>query len=174
MSVYDQKMRQTEPEALAAAIGVALGAGDGTSYKATTSWFSGGKGRQYRIFADPRGLLWSSEDLSSGVTHSFDPETMKRRTGTEELATFVQQIPFSFHESVKLAFPLSLAIWGRRSDTYVPIAVEETDERSTLLLRHQQDRALFGSASFDPKSGRMMRLALPDEVWLMSWDQEGS
>ncbi|UKA52394.1 hypothetical protein LFT45_11490 [Arthrobacter sp. FW305-BF8] len=57
----------------------------------------------------------------------------------------LDRIPHSFPEAVKPAFPLSLYIWGRDHDEYIPISAGQQDNDVVLILRHQKDKALFGS-----------------------------
>ncbi|MFJ5955337.1 hypothetical protein ACIQC5_05190 [Paenarthrobacter sp. NPDC092416] len=158
-------MKPTSPEDLAQAIGLVIGAGDGTHYEATSTWMCGAQTEQHKISVHPRAFSWQGENVQTGERSSFDPATMRMRLGGEDSTLSLDRIPFSFPGFVKLAFPLSMAIWGRSGDDFRPIALEAAGAECVILLRHQTDIRLFGSLSFDRMTGRTTRLVLPTEVW---------
>ena len=145
----------TSSEQLAIAIGKAMGGGDGTSYDGISYCQSGNHRRAIRHLGVPRGFIWSAKKLSDGSTRSFDPQRLIMQTdGVDDpYSLSIDRIPFSFPEAVKLAFPLSLPIWGRHMDRYHPVASEVHGSDTTLLLRDRTDPTIFGSFTFETESG---------------------
>ncbi len=145
----------TSPEQLAIAIGKAMGGGDGTSYDGISYCQNGNLVERYAISVVPRGFIWTAKKLSDGSTRSFDPQRLIMQTdGVDDpYSLSIDRIPFSFPEPVKLAFPLSLPIWGRHMDRYHPVASEEHGSDTTLLLRDRTDPTIFGSFTFETESG---------------------
>ncbi|MFF2844365.1 hypothetical protein [Paenarthrobacter sp. NPDC057981] len=154
----------TSPEQLAIAIGKAMNGGAGTSYEALSLCQGGGHVERYAISANPRGFTWSATRLSDGSTQSFDPRTLTLDTDAGQRVMSIEQIPRSFPESVQLAFPLSLPIWGRDMDNYHPMAMEVKGADTTLLLRHRADPTIFGSFTFETESGIAKSYFTPSEV----------
>ncbi|MCT9868712.1 hypothetical protein [Paenarthrobacter aurescens] len=153
----------TSSEQLAIAIGKALGAGDGTSYDAMALCQTGNHVERYAISVNPRAFTWSATRLIDMSTQTFDHRTLTIQTdGVDEpYSLTIERIPFSFPESVKLAFPLALPIWGRPMDEYHPVSCEVNGPDTTLLLRHRQDATIFGSFTFDSESGIAKALITP-------------
>jgi hypothetical protein len=157
-------MTLTSAEYLAKAIGAAIGGGGAHQYEATSTSQHGKDIEQWAIVVFPGTFYWSSKSLRTGRIQSFDPETLSLHTGEESISLTLDRIPRSFPEAVMLAFPLSLPIWGRDHDEYHPISVEEQGNDVVLMLRHQKDKALFGSYTFDGESGRAKRFVTPMQV----------
>ena len=158
-------MTLSSPEDLSIAMGIAMSGGGGYQYEATSTYQQGGTDiEQYAIVVHPRALSWQATSLRTGRIESFDPHTLSLHSGEDVMQLSVDRIPRSFPEAVKLAFPLSLPIWGRHHDEYHPMSLEERDNDVVLILRHQKDKALFGSFTFDRESGRAKRLATPTYV----------
>lgn len=151
-------------EDLAVAIGMALGGGDGHPYEAESWCQQGNVVERYSIAVHPNSFYWSSTNLRTGRKRSFDPQTMSLQDGEDTRRLSLDRIPRSFDDSVKLAFPSSLSIWGRQNDDYHPVSVEELGDDTVLLLRHTGDRAIFGSYTFDRGSGKATRLVTPTQV----------
>lgn len=154
-------MTLSSSEYLAMAIGSAIGGGGNHQYEATSTSQYGSDIEQWAILVVPGTFYWSSRSLRTGRTESFDPQSLSLQNGEDSMQLSLDRIPHSFPDSVKLAFPLSLPIWGRRRDEYHPVSVEEQDNDIVLLLRHQKDKSIFGSFTFDRESGRAMRLVTP-------------
>ena len=157
-------MTLSSSEYLATAIGTAIGGGDAHQYEATSTSQYGNVTEQWAIVVIPGTFYWSAESLRSGRIQSFDPNTLTLHNGEESLQLSVDRIPRSFPEPVKLAFPLSLPIWGRLRDEYHPIAVEDQGNDTVLILRHQKDKSIFGSFAFDRETGRAKRLVTPTQL----------
>lgn len=155
---------QTSSEQLAIAIGKAMSGGDGSAYDAT-SYCQGGSHLvvRYAISVHPRAFTWSATGLKDGTTRTFDPRTLSIQTdGVDDpYSLSIEQIPFSFPESVQLSFPLSLPIWGRHMDSYHPVAAEVNGTDTTLLLRHRADPTMFGSFTFETDNGIAKSLFTP-------------
>ncbi|MFC7848644.1 hypothetical protein ACFUTU_09230 [Arthrobacter sp. NPDC057388] len=157
-------MTLTSAEYLAKAIGAAMGGGGAHQYEATSTLQYGSEVERWAIVIIPGTLYWSSKSLSTGRIQSFDPQTLSLHDGQESISLSLDRIPRTFPDAVKLGFPLSLPIWGRDRDEYHPISVEHQDNDVVLILRHQKDRALFGSYTFDGESRRAKRLVTPTQV----------
>lgn len=151
-------------EALAMAIGAAIGGGSTHQFEAISTSQHGNDVEQWAIVAVPGTFHWSAKSLRTGRMQSFDPDTLSLRDGEDSRELSLHRIPHSFPEAVKLAFPLSLPIWGRNRDEYHPISAEQQDTDIVLILRHQKDQAIFGSYTFDRESGRAKRLVTPTQV----------
>lgn len=155
----------TSSEQLAIAIGKAMVGGDGTSYDAIPLCQAGGHTERYAISVLPRGFIWSATRLLDGTTQSFDSHTMTVQVdGAAQHSLSIERVPRAFPESVQLAFPLSLPIWGRSMDSYHPAAVEINGTDTTLLLRHRSDPTIFGSFTFETESGVAKSYFTPSEV----------
>ncbi|MBT2550864.1 hypothetical protein [Arthrobacter sp. ISL-65] len=151
-------------EYLAKAIGAAIGGGGAHQYEATSTSQYGKDIEQWGIVVIPGTFYWSSKSLRTGRIQSFDPQTLSLHDGEESISLTLDRIPRSFPEAVMLAFPLSLPIWGRDHDEYHPVSVEQQENDVLLMLRHQTEKALFGSYTFDGESGRAKRLVTPTQV----------
>jgi hypothetical protein len=141
-----------------------MGGGGPYQYEATSTSQYGNVIEQWAILVIPGSFYWSARSLGTGRIESFDPKTLSLDDGEESIQLSLDRIPHSFPESVKLAFPLSLPIWGRRRDEYHPIAVEGQDDDTVLMLRHQADRSIFASFTFDRETGRAKRLVTPTQL----------
>ena len=157
-------MSLSSSEYLAMAIGTAISGGGDHQYEATSTSQYGNFMEQWAIVVIPGTFYWSARSLGSGRIQSFDPNTLALHDGEESIQLSLDRIPRSFPEPVQLAFPLSLPIWGRRRDEYHPIAVEEHGNDVVLMLRHQKDKSIFGSFTFDRESGRAKRLVTPTQL----------
>jgi hypothetical protein len=133
-------------------------------YEATSPSQYGSDIEQWAIVVIPGTLYWSSRSLRTGRVQSFDPQSLALQDGEDLIHLSVDRIPHSFPEPVKLAFPHSLPIWGRRRDDYHPISAEEQGNDIVLMLRHQKDKSIFGSFTFDRESGRAKRLVTPTQL----------
>jgi hypothetical protein len=157
-------MTLSSSEYLAMAIGAALGGGGPHQYEATSTSQYGNVIEQWAIIVIPGTFYWSARSLGTGRIESFDPNTLSLHDGEESRQLSLDRIPHSFPEPVKLAFPLSLPIWGRPRDEYHPISVEDQDNDTVLMLRHQKDKSMFGSFTFDRETGRAKRLVTPTQL----------
>ncbi|MFJ4171648.1 hypothetical protein ACIPY3_19255 [Paenarthrobacter sp. NPDC089714] len=152
----------TSSELLAIAIGKVIGGGRGVPYEAVSLCQINGRVEQYSIAVSPAAFTWSATRMPDGGTDSFDPNTLTIRAadGHDRVLT-LDRVPRLFPESVQLAFPLSLPIWGRHMDQYHPVAAEDRGTYTTLLLRHREDPTIFGSFTFETRSGVGTSLVLP-------------
>lgn len=160
----DEAMTLSSSEYLAMAIGAAIGGGGDHQYEATSTSQHGNVIEQWAIVVVPGTFYWSARSLGTGRIQSFDPNTLSLHDGEESRQLSLDRIPRSFPEPVKLAFPLSLPIWGRHRDEYHPISVEDQDNDTVFLLRHQKDKSVFGSFTFDRETGRAKRLVTPTQL----------
>lgn len=157
-------MTLSSSELLAMAIGAAMDGGGPHMFEATSRSQHGNVVEQWAIVVVPGTFYWSATSLGTGRIESFDPNTLSLHDGEESILLSLDRIPRSFPESVMLAFPLSLPIWGRQRDQYHPIAVEDQDNDTVLMLRHQKDKGIFGSFTFDRETGRAKRLVTPTQL----------
>ncbi|WP_309105327.1 hypothetical protein [Arthrobacter sp.] len=157
-------MTLSSSEYLAMAIGAAIDGGGPHQFEATSRSQYGNVIEQWAIVVIPGTFYWSARSLGTGRIESFDPNTLSLHDGEESRQLSLDRIPSSFPESVKLAFPLSLRIWGRERDQYHPISVEDHDNDTVLILRHQKDKSIFGSFTFDRETGRAKRLVTPTQL----------
>jgi hypothetical protein len=157
-------MTLSPSENLAMAIGTAISGGGAHQYEATSTSQYGNVIEQWAIVVIPGTFYWSARSISTGRIQSFDPRMLALHDGEESIELSVDRIPHSFPEPVKLGFPLSLPIWGRHRDEYHPISVEDQDNDVVLMLRHQKDKGIFGSFTFDRESGRAKRLVTPTQL----------
>lgn len=98
----------------------------------------------YHVEAWPLEGRWTTEHATTGVTTSYTAVTqLMRRDGAEVARPSYPLLPT--HESVSLAFPLSLPIWGRTRDDFMPVSAERLDDEAVVLLRHRTDPQIFGS-----------------------------
>lgn len=160
----DEAMTPSSSEYLAMAIGTAIAGGGDHQFEATSTSQYGNVIEQWTIVVIPGTFYWSARSLGSGKIQSFDPKTLSLYDGDESIQLSLDRIPHSFPEPVKLAFPLSLPIWGRHRDDYHPISVEDQDNDTVLMLRHQKDKGIFGSFTFDRETGRAKRLVTPTQL----------
>lgn len=167
-------MTPSDGEHLSMSIGLAMAGGDGRPFTARSICQYGGEVQQWDVAVVPASFEWSSTHLISGRTESFDPATLSLIADGNAFRLTPDRIPGTFPDQVKLAFPLSLPIWGRPRDQYHPVSVEDHDEGSVLLLRNSKDPGLFGSLTFDRTSGRAKRLATPSELLLMNVETPAS
>jgi hypothetical protein len=136
-------MTPTSAEYLAKAIGAAIGGGGAHQYEATSTSQYGKDIEQWAIVVIPGTLYWSSKSLRTGRIQFFDPQALSLRDGEESISLTLDRIPRCFPEAVKLAFPLSLPIWGRDHDEYHPFSAEQQDNDVVLMLRHQKGQGPF-------------------------------
>jgi len=167
-------MTLSDGEYLSTSIGIAMSGGDGHPFTARSFSQYGSDVQQWDVAVVPASFEWSSTHLTSGRTESFDPATLSLNTDGSVLRLTPDRIPCTFPDQVKLAFPLSLPIWGRPRDEYHPVSVEDHEEGAVLLLRHSKDPGLFGSLTFDRASGRARRLATPSTLLLMRVESPAS
>lgn len=107
-------------------------------------------------------VLQSYEVLNRGTGNldAYDSSTRIRISNGAEVPSTANQ----FHNepwAVKLAFPSSLPIWGRRSDQYRLIGAERQAGELVGLLRHTDDGHLFGSITVDMALRQVTRIDLP-------------
>ena len=122
-----------------------------TSAESTTS---------YHVEAWPLEGRWTTENATSGVTTSYSAATqLMKRAGAEVSRPSYPLLPT--HESVSLAFPLSLPVWGRTRDDFMPVSAERFEDEAVVLLRHRTDPHIFGSLVVNLARGHAIRLLTP-------------
>jgi len=66
--------------------------------------------------------------------------------------------------AARLAFPISLGVWGRPSDSYRMIGASRLGDEILIRLEHQTDPHLFGSVTIDTEKRLVTRLDTPTET----------
>lgn len=103
---------------------------------------------------------WTSENATTGATTSYTAATQLMMRGESEV--FRPPYPIlPADESVSLAFPLALPIWGRTRDDFMPVSAERVNDEAVMLLRHRTDQQIFGSLVVNLARGHATRLLTP-------------
>jgi hypothetical protein len=92
----------------------------------------------YEVHAEPCHSSYFLTDLATGRVSSYDDYRRERITGGIPEVVY----PYQFHgEAIpaRLAFPMSLSVWGRRNDTYRMVKAVEDGERLTVNLVNKKD-----------------------------------
>ena len=102
--------------------------------------FGNSDSEEFAVLAQPVELSYEVGNTKTGFVESFDPQTGMIRSGNEERYREVNQI-ITEPMAVRLAFPLSLGIWGRPGDSYRINGGSRKGTRTiTLNLVHQKRR----------------------------------
>lgn len=114
----------------------------------------------YHVEAWPLEGRWTTENATTGVTTSYSAVTQRMiQAGAEVTRPPYPLLPT--HESVSLAFPLSLPIWGRTRDGFTPVSAERFEDEAVVLLRHRTDPQILGSLVVNLARGHAIRLLTP-------------
>ncbi|HEY0260357.1 MAG TPA: hypothetical protein VGC18_10950 [Lacisediminihabitans sp.] len=115
---------------------------------------------EFDVEIDPRAERWYSRHRNSDAWARCDGALSAQFSNTGELPP---GSPPAL--SVRLGFPTSLPIWGRRNDYFRPVGAEEANGEGVMLLRHPIDLSIFGSVTLDLDRGIAVRLTSPVHVW---------
>jgi len=117
------------------------------------------------VAVNPRTGAWRTRDIQTGRSLRYSPETHLIYVNDEEDGQPASDGQRPQHQSVRMAFPLSLDIWGRRSDSFRPVDVERSGGEAILLLRHRTEPAIYGSARLDTSRGLLTAVQSPLYSW---------
>jgi len=120
----------------------------------------GNDSRNYHVTARPRELSYEVASVETGTVESFDPRSGMIREGTSERPLEPYQIGTE-PMAVRLAFPVSLGIWGRPGDSYRMTGARRTADQLVVALVHQADPSLTGELVIDLGRRKAVRLDTP-------------
>jgi hypothetical protein len=115
---------------------------------------------QYRVVARPRHLSYEVTNVQTGVAESLDSSIRMIPDGVTDKLQQQNQINTE-PMAVRLAFPLSLGIWGRPSDSYRISGAHQRGNEFALTLTHQQQPGLVGELVIDQGRQTAIRLSTP-------------
>lgn len=119
--------------------------------------------RAYQLDANPRHLSYQLVNIETGKVDSY--EWLDRRRvvqGKDEEETVFALTPEPL--AARLAFPLSLGVWGRSFDDYrFTGEAKRHDGLLDLVLVHSKDPALQGLLSINPSRRQAVRLDTPTQ-----------
>ena len=115
---------------------------------------------EYQVVAQPRELSYQVTNAVTGVVESYDPKTGILREGDSERLADASQLATE-PIAARLAFPLSLGIWGRPGDSYQISGATRSENELVLSLRHQEDPSLIGVLVVDQGRRTAIRLDTP-------------
>ena len=114
----------------------------------------------FHVEAWPLEGRWTTTSEATGVTISYAAVTqIMSRAGEEVVRPSYPLLPTD--ESVSLAFPLSLPIWGRTRDDFKPVSAERVGDEAVVTLRHRTDPQIVGSLVVNLARGHAIRLMSP-------------
>lgn len=120
----------------------------------------GSESREYRVTVSPRDLNYEVVDVQTGRVQSFDSRSGLIREGSSERPLEPYQLSTE-PMAVRLAFPVSLGIWGRPGDSYRMTGARRTEDRLVVALAHEADPSLTGELTIDVKRRIAIRLNTP-------------
>jgi hypothetical protein len=114
----------------------------------------------YDLHAEPNYSSFVCTDLKTGRESSYIDATGERidsgvRSPRQSSDLIWQPFP------VRLAFPLSLPIWGRRHDGYRMVSANERSGQLIVQLGDRDDSVESGSLTIDLARGLAVRLDVP-------------
>lgn len=120
--------------------------------------------REYELEVRPRELSYVLKDKVSGVIDEYHwPSTTQISSG-EPVVIGPGTIAFE-PLPVRLAFPQSLSIWGRSTDSWRICSGRREPGEIILGLRHRKDVHLDGTLTIDLDLGMAVRLDTPMESY---------
>lgn len=119
---------------------------------------------QYHIDVDANRMAWQIRGVTGDLSTRFNPDTTTITSQETETKLGLAEIPNRFHESVRLAFPSSLPVWGRTHDDYSPVGAEKSDGEVIILLRHRTDLTLFASVVIDRSRSIATAMTTPSDA----------
>ena len=114
----------------------------------------------YELEAQPRDLSYRVTNTKTGMIESFDPQSRMLREGNTERPLEVNQLATE-PLAARLAFPLSLGIWGRPGDSYRITGATRRENAVIVSLVHQRDTTLTGKLTIDTDRRTAIRLDTP-------------
>lgn len=118
--------------------------------------------REYELEARPRELTYRLVEALTGRVDEFEGSNGRLVNGGHTVEYNVHMVKFE-PLPVRLAFPMSLGIWGRPSDSYRIAGAAEEDDDIILTLVHMKDPKLVGSLAVSRKDRTAQRLNTPTE-----------
>jgi hypothetical protein len=121
---------------------------------------SGGEASEFELHAEPNHSSYYCTDLATGRVSAYDDATRERIT----FSTVVPVYPYEVNSEAlpaRLAFPLSLGIWGRRGDAYRMVRAVEHGDRMVVEIANNGDAAVVGELSIDVARRAIVRLDSP-------------
>ncbi len=118
--------------------------------------------RTYDLEARPRQLSYRLVDVDSGRLDSFDGES-------RELVEAGKRVEYHTHMLVfeplpaRLAFPLSLGIWGRSFDDYRIVDGADDGDQIVLSLAHTHASDVSGTLTVSRTERKAVRLDTPTQ-----------
>lgn len=118
--------------------------------------------REYELEAQPRELSYRLIDVTTGRVDQFIGETRQLISADSEMEYHPYMLTFE-PLPVRLAFPMSLGIWGRSTDGYRIVGGTANSDNITLSLAHNKHPDLFGSLTVSGSRRMALRLDTPTE-----------
>lgn len=114
--------------------------------------------KRYSLEANPRLLRYTLQDLDTGSVEQFDGEARARSfNGSTETVHPGEMTPEAV--AARLAFPMSLLIWGRAIDNYrFTGAVTRSGDHTAIGIEHVRDKSLHGSLILDERRRMLTKL----------------
>ena len=135
------------------------------AFSATVVYELGDDARRYHFVARPIRPAYSLVDMKSGLVDSYDAVT-------REYVTESEPHDLDYHwltpeaSPARLAFPMSLLIWGRRIDAWRIGSGTRNGNELALGLVSTQDPQFRGSLTVDLEFGMAVRFDTPfEKIW---------
>ncbi|MFT4210611.1 MAG: hypothetical protein QM626_01960 [Microbacterium sp.] len=116
---------------------------------------------EYDLHAEPNHSSYLCVERITGRRFSYDDYARTRETaGLPDAA-----VPYQFNSEMwaaRLAFPMSLNIWGRPGDTYRMVEASRTDDLIHVRLEAPSHPGLEGILIVDEKHGIARELDTPE------------
>lgn len=137
-------------------------------FAATVVHELGSEVRRFRMEAEPMRPAYSLVDLSSGSVDSLDSVTGEYVVENEAMEIDHHMLtPES--GPARLAFPMSLLIWGRPQDNWRVFSGSRTRHEISLGLVSLTDASVEGTLTINRHSDMAVRLDTPTEkIWYES------
>lgn len=131
-----------------------------SSFRCTAEVLEGGQLLEFDVTAWPRVQSYSVRNADTGAVYGFDAHTGIMREVSDERPLLANQLSTE-PVAARLAFPLSLGIWGRPGDSYRLTDAVEEGEAIMVAVEHQQNSAMVGSLTIDRNRRQAVRLDTP-------------
>jgi len=133
------------------------------SFRCDVTFMQNGTPTEYELVARPGVSSYVCTEKQTGRVFSHDEATGETISASERIKREPNQLRTE-PLPIRLAFPLSLDVWGRRSGGWRMVDAERSDDEILVLLRHQTDPHLFGSLTIDTKRRLAVRLDTVTQV----------
>lgn len=125
----------------------------------------GSETRRFRIDADPMRAAYALLDLQSGSVDSYDPVAGEYVIESQAVE-FDHRMLTPEPSPARLAFPLSLLIWGRPQDNWRVFSGSRSRHEINLELISQIEPSVRGELRINRHSNMAVRLDTPTEkIW---------